>query len=228
MAAGPDKPVRIQLFVALLLGLVLVAAALYLWRRPRSQPEVTEGDKAASGGSAASVDSSSLSQAGSSFGVPLAVADAGAGGDGHNGLSLSEPRVVACHDKGKKTPADECDHVAAVEQALARAIEQSASCVPTSAGGGTIEYQAEVVFAKKKKPVTLSVPKSGRSMKNAKVVTACANAVKHAVMDLSVDGVQHSHAKYKISITATYPGPLRDGSSGTAKGKRGRHDSSSD
>lgn len=204
---------RVQLFVALLLGLVLVATALYLWRRPRSDVGPGDGEKPSAAGSASSGEGSSggsanVASTGGSSGSTGAQPDAGSSG---NGLSLSEPRILGCQDKGsKKTAAEDCDHVASVEQALARAIEQSSSCVPSSAGGGTIEYQAEVIFAKKKKPVTLSLPKGGRSMKNAKIVNACGNAVKHAVADLSIDGVAHNHAKYKISITATYPGPLKN------------------
>ena len=197
-----DRPVRIQLFVALLLGLVLVATGLYLWRRPRSLPEASAGD-AADGGA-----SSLAGLASAEGGVAAAAAQVDAGGAG--ALSLSEPRIVSCHDKGsKKTAPADCDHLGDVEQALARAIEQSATCVPAAAGGGTIEYLADVSFARKKNAVSVTLPKDGRSMKNTKALIACKSAVGRALHELAVDGVTHNHQRYKISVVATYPGPAK-------------------
>lgn len=205
--ANADRPVRIQLFVALLLGLVLVATGLYLWRRPRAVPD------AASAGSGETVPSPSAASATQAVlgdaGIAAAVAaqaEAGAA----NGLSVSEARVVGCHDKGtKKTPAGDCDHLPPIEQALQKAIEQSMACVPPTAGGGTIEYMVDVSFNRKKNAVKLSLPKGGRSMKNAKALAACKSAVARGLTDVAVEGVTHAHARYEIAITATYPGPVK-------------------
>jgi hypothetical protein len=201
-----DRPVRIQLFVALLVGLVLVATALYLWRRPSARADATpEGDTPDAEAPLVAADPAAMGDAAA---ASTAAADAGS----PNGISLSEPRVVSCRDHGKKksTAPEDCDHPEELEQALARAIEEAATCIPTSAGGGTIEYQADVTFTKKKSPVSFSVAKKGGSMKNAKALTACGKAVKRAVQDLSVEGMNHEHARYTIAITATYPGPLRN------------------
>lgn len=203
---GADRPVRIQLFVALIVGLVLVATGLYLWRR-KSGPE----------GAAEAASSAASAQAAASAtpdgGAPPAMAPTGAASGGAaagalaTGVTLSEPKVLACQDRGpKKTAAQDCDRLQPVEQALTKAIEQSASCVPQTAGGGTIEYVADVSFLKKR--VGLALPKGGRSMKNGKAVAACGQAVKRALSTFSVDGIQHAHQRYKISVTATYPGPV--------------------
>lgn len=198
-AATSDRPVRLQLFVALLVGLVLVATGLYLWRRPSARAEADEA-------AAASASASASAAAQASAAPP---ADAGP----PNGVALSDPHIVACHDRGsKKTPADECDHPSQVEQALARAIADASDCVPTSAGGGTIEYDATVSFAKKRNPVTVKVPKGSGSLKNAKAVAACGKAVKQGVSGLDLDGVPHEHASYTIAITATYPGAVKSAS----------------
>ena len=47
-------------------------------------------------------------------------------------------------------------HVVEVEKALAKAIEESATCVPKAAGGGTIQYVADVRLKKKSLNVTTS------------------------------------------------------------------------
>ena len=197
-----DRPVRIQLFIALLLGLVLVATGLYLWRRPRAAPEASVADGAGDGG--ASPSSLALADGG----VAAAVAQVEAGSS--SGLSIADPRVVSCHDKGtKKTAPADCDHLGDFEQALVRAVEQTASCVPESAGGGTIEYLADVSFARKKNAVSVTLPKDARSMKNTKALVACKTAVTRALHDVAIDGVTHNHQRYKISVVATYPGPVK-------------------
>src|ERR1700761_5663600 len=35
---GSERPVKLQLIIALVAGLILVAVPLYLWRRPRPEP----------------------------------------------------------------------------------------------------------------------------------------------------------------------------------------------
>jgi len=184
--AQADHPARLQMIVALVLGLVLVAIPLYLWRRPRAESVVVaSGD----GGAAPTVS------------VPAPAPP-------DEKIVVGDPRTTACHDPGpKKTSADQCDHLVDVEKALVKGIEEGASCAPKDTGGGTITYVADVSF--KKKSVQLTTPRDGRSMKNAKVVAACQSAVRGKVQAVSLDAVPHQHARYKIEITATYPGPVK-------------------
>ncbi|HTB76658.1 MAG TPA: hypothetical protein VK762_25600, partial [Polyangiaceae bacterium] len=136
--------------------------------------------------------------------APAALLDAG----GPSLVTLSEARVLACHDKGaRKTPAEQCDHVATVEQAFAQAISQTASCSSSSTAGGTIEYVADVSFLRRK--VKISLPRDGRSLHDRKVVGACATAVREAMDAVTLDGADHEHARYKISVTATYRGKIQ-------------------
>jgi hypothetical protein len=123
-------------------------------------------------------------------------------------VTLSEARVLACHDKGtRKTPAEQCDHVATVEQALEHAISQTASCSSSSNAGGTIEYVADVSFLRRK--VKISLPRSGRSLRDRRVVEACAVAVREAMDAVPLDSADHEHSRYKISVTATYRGKIQ-------------------
>jgi hypothetical protein len=198
-----DAPVRIQLFVALLLGLVLVATGLYLWRRPRSGPEPAAA--------AATADAAPATQAlVGDAGVGSVVAAQAEAGAAASSLSLSDAKVLGCHDKGtKKTAPEDCDHLPPIEDALNKAVSDSAACVPAAAGGGTIDYVVDVSFSRKKNAVKLSLPKGTRSMKNAKAVAACKSAVTRGLHDVTVDGVTHAHARYEIGITATYPGAVK-------------------
>jgi hypothetical protein len=212
-AAGAlaDRPVRIQLFVAALLGLVLVATGLYLWRRPQSGLEAAEGGAASATSAAAMTSSTDVLLA--DAGIAAAVAaqlhpDAGV----VNGVAISDARVVGCHDKGsKKTAASDCDHLPPVEQALAKAIGDAATCAPSAAGGGSLEYLVDVSFNRKHNPVKLSIPKDGGSMKSAKALVTCKSAVAKGIVDVPLDAVTHEHQRYEIAITATYPsgGPAR-------------------
>jgi hypothetical protein len=184
-----DRPARVQLIVTTVLGLVLVASGLYLWRRPRT---TADADASASAASAMAVEDAHS---------PVAALDAG----GPSPVTVSEPRIVGCHDKGsRKTPAEQCDHVATVEQALAQAIEQAAACGSTSTEGGTIEYLADVSFSRRK--VRVSLPRMGRSLRDRKVIGACATAVREAMQTVTLDSTDHQHARYQISVTATYRG----------------------
>jgi hypothetical protein len=183
-----DRPVRVQLVVALVLGLVLVATGL-LWRRPRASAE------------GAAAEGATLADAGApdEGGSALAAVDAAP-----PPVSLSEVRVVGCHDRGARVTAPEdCDHLATVEQALSHAIEESVACYPATLDSATIEYLADVSFSRHR--LRVSLPRSGRSTHDRKVVSACAAAVRES-MHVELDRIDHRHARYEITITATYKG----------------------
>jgi hypothetical protein len=193
-----DRPVRLQLVGALLLGLVLVASGLYLWRRPRSGGDGSSSEPAAAA-------PAPVSAAGDAGAVALVV-EAGTASP----IALSDPRVLTCRDRGsKKTPPDQCDHLASIEHALSNAISQAASCVPGPGAGGTIEYVADVSFSRHK--VTVSLPRAGRSVHDRKVLHACSTAVRGAMQGVALDGVDHQHARYQIAVTATYRGSSTGG-----------------
>ncbi len=189
---------RLQLFGALLIPFLLVATLLYLWRRPRAEP-----DAAALALVDAGFDAASSAEPRSSASESVKVS-----GTPPGPVSLGDIRVISCHDSGpKKTSADQCDRLTPVEQGLARAIQESASCLPESAGSGTIEYMLDVSFGRKKAPIQLTLPKAGRSFRNPKLVMPCAQAVRAKVTALSLDGLTHAHGRYKLSVIATYGSP---------------------
>jgi hypothetical protein len=192
--SSEDRPMRTQLVLGLLLGLLLLASGLYVWHRPHA---VEGGSDEASSGSAIDAEDAA---------VRLAVPDAEAA---NPAVVVSGTRTVGCHDRGPKhTLPDECDHLAAVEQALAHAVEQSAECAAPVEKGSTIEYVADVSFSRKKWRILL--PKAGRSVHDRKVVVACSSAVREAMEAAlpkgALENLEHQHARYEIAVTATYRG----------------------
>jgi hypothetical protein len=186
--AAEDRPVRIQLVAALILGLLLVASGLYLWRRPHATGDGTATESTAPD---AEVEDA---------GTVVVVVDAAPAP-----VSISEARILGCHDRGAKvTPAEECDRLAPVEQALTHAIEQSAACFPPTGDGATIEYVADVSFSRHK--VRVTTPRTGRSEHDRKVVSGCGTAIREAMHALELEGIEHHHARYEIAVTASYRG----------------------
>ena len=186
--AQVDRPARLQMIVALILGLVLVAIPLYLWRRPRAEPIVV---------------ATGATDAGTLTAVNL-----GSASTPDEKLVIGEAKTLSCHDPGpKKTAPEQCDHVVELEKAFAKAIEESATCVGRDAGGGTIIFLADVGF--KKRSVALTTPKEGRTLKSSRVAGSCEKAVRARLGNLPFDAMKHEHARYRISITATYPGPVK-------------------
>ena len=204
--AADDRPVRVQLVGALLLGLVLVASGLYLWRRPRSSDAASSDAPAASASAVVGSARSATRASAPSWATGSGGADAGSSGP----VSLSDARILACQDRGsKKTAPDQCDHLAPIEQALSSAIHEASSCVSGAPAGGTIEYVADVSFARHK--VNVSLPRAGRSVRDRKVLRACSTAVRGALQGVALDGMDHQHSRYKIAVTATYRGTSNGG-----------------
>lgn len=185
-----ERPARLQIVVALFLVLVLVVIPLYLWRRPRAEAiAVTPG----------AVDAGALPAVSAAPTAPVT----------EDKLVLGEPKILSCHDPGpKKTAPEQCDHVVELEKGFAKAIEDSASCVPREAGGGSVIYVLDVTF-KKKNALALATPREGRTLKSGKAVSACEKAVRAKASALPYDAMKHEHARYRVAITATYPGSVK-------------------
>jgi len=187
-----EQPQKWQTVAVVVLGVILVAVPLYLWRRPRSEASPVARDEASDAAASAMVE----------------LVDAAAEDDGaaRGGVVLGDARVIECRDPGAgRTPAEQCDHLAPFEKSLSQVILDARDCVPPGTGAGTITYLADLSFAHHKTSLVLSTPKDGRSLKAPKVVVACAAAVRRGVSAVPLDALTHAHAHYKIAITATYP-----------------------
>lgn len=200
--AGPEGPGRFQLIVVLLLILVLVTIPLYLCRRPVAIPEdpAKLGDVDASTMTTVEIDGSPATASN-----PSAPTSTDAGVTVPAGMVLSEAHVLECHDPGsKRTAPKDCDRLPALEHAFAQAIADNAACVPPGSGGGSILYDLDASYQRKKQPVMLTLPHEGRTLKNAKAINACAAGVKKSLASVTPTDVAHAHSRYKIEIVATY------------------------
>jgi len=115
------------------------------------------------------------------------------------GFTLEGP-LTTCGETTKPQK-DACDRLPSIEKALSQAIEDAKGCVSVNEPG-SIVYQFDVSF--KRGRVVLSLPKEGRSVRDPKVVAACASAIRSKIAPLAIEGAAHTHTRYKISFTASY------------------------
>jgi hypothetical protein len=177
-----DRATRVQMGVMLALGLALVAIPLYFWRRP-AKTDVKPTDPTAATAS-----------------LPVLLPSSSGTAPASPAVQVGEARILSCRDARKA--ADECDRIPAFEQALTKAVQESASCLPESAGGAAVQYVAEVNFARKK--VTVSAPKDGRSIKSAKLLKPCVAQIRRSMQLVGFEGVAHAHLRYRVAVVATY------------------------
>ncbi|MFT3775616.1 MAG: hypothetical protein QM820_60490 [Minicystis sp.] len=182
---GGERPVKLQIIIALVAGLIIFAVPLYLWRRPKPDPIPTAD--------AAVVDAGAPPAA-----SPIVAFDAGPAG----GISLSPFTTIKCEKPGPgKTPPERCDHVTTFEDALARAIRERPDCAPASKTAYTVSYVMETDFRRKK--LTLFTGKSSSiKREKAKELLRC---VKAAMPATDWGSISHQYVRYKVNVVATYP-----------------------
>jgi hypothetical protein len=190
-AAPSDTVARLQTIGAVGLGILLLAVPLYLWRRPRATEAVIHVD--------AGAPEPPRDAAPRTLALPDATTLAP--------VKVAAARILECHDKGSShTAPEQCDHLPLVEKALEDAITQSHACVPPDAGPGAMEFVVDLSFGRKKSPIAVNLPKTGRSYDNVKIAKACANEVRVRLGAIPLGSVTHAHARYKIAAVASYSG----------------------
>jgi hypothetical protein len=181
---GGERPVKLQLIFALVAGLILVAVPLYLWRRPRPE-SIPSAD-------AAVVDA----------GAPMPVSPVVAFDAGASGVSLSPFTTIKCENPGPgKTPPERCDHVATLEDSLARAVRDNEKCAPAAKESYSVSYVLETDFRRKR--LQLFAGKSSSIKRDkARDLLRC---VKRAMPTPDWTALPHQYARYKVNVVATYP-----------------------
>jgi hypothetical protein len=188
--ASGDKPLRVQLIAALLLLLVLVVVPLYLWRRPRA---------------AATEETTSASASAALVPAPIETSAPPDPAKLHtkDGVTVSDAKVVGCHDRGSKhTAPGACDRVPGLESAIGKAILDASSCVPAGTPAGAIAFVIDASYSRHKSPIHVAHQKTGTTMP-PHVVAACVAEVKRVLGTAALDST-HAHGKYDIEIDATY------------------------
>ncbi len=189
LGSGGQQPVRVQMIIGLVVGLVLVALPLYLWRRPeQATAESLE---------ALNTDGGVFAQSGSAPYVPLLDASVGAK------VKLGRFEVIRCQDPGPgKTPPSRCDSIEYFEDALARAIQDNALCAPSTKTGATISFVLDFSFRRKNWKVyrgkSSTLPKS-----RTKELFLCVTKAMPTSIDWS--SIPHQHSRYVVNVKATFP-----------------------
>lgn len=188
---GGDRPLRAQLVVALVVGLVLLAVPLYLWRRPSGTENAPKD-----GGSDAKL-SAALGDA--------ALAGAVDGGARDERIKLGKLQRIKCSASpgARGQEGNLCDQLGAIEQALEKAVRESRECAPKAKQEGSINYVLNVDFASKKLHIFPGASGSWRGPQARKA----AKCVLQNVPAPAWDSIQHQYRYYQIAILATYAPP---------------------
>ncbi|MBI3203509.1 MAG: hypothetical protein HYZ29_18370 [Myxococcales bacterium] len=189
---GGDRPLRAQLIVALVVGLVLLAVPLYLWRRP-------------SGTENAPKDAGGAGDAGT------AASDAEAPAPGSPDAGQTNERVkvgnvlrVKCGASARGGQEGSlCDRLPFFEEQLTRAIRDNVDCAPKAAKDGSINFVLTVDFRARKVHVFPGQSGSWRGPA-ARKAAAC---VKRALSAPDWAGLSHQHKYYSLAVLATYAAP---------------------
>ena len=187
---GGDRPLRAQLVIALVVGLILLGVPLYLMRRPSG----TENAPVDGGLSDAWVVASDARRDAGSDG----------GGDGH-AVKLGPVQRVKCSASPGSSGQEGalCDSLEFFEKALAESIRKNVACAPRTGKQGTLNYVLKIDFRNK----TLGVfPGASGEWKGPQARRA-ATCVRRALPAPPWDTIQHQYRYYMIAIMATYPPP---------------------
>lgn len=186
---GGERPLRAQLVVALVVGLVLLAVPLYLWRRPSGTENALKD-----GGAADARNDAPIAASGS----PLEL-DAGAA---EERVKLGLPQRVRCGASSKGgREGTLCDGLPVFEAALSKAIRENVDCAPKLQKEGSINYVLNVDFVGQKLHV---FPGASGSWKGP-VARKAAACIKRALPAPDWSNIQHQHRYYSIAVMATYP-----------------------
>ncbi len=177
------------MIIGLVVGLVLVAVPLYLWRRPEHVPTPDGAATAADGGVAALDGAVSY--------VPLVDASALS-----SNVKLSPYKTLKCQDPGPgKTPPERCDHITFFEDALARAIRENTLCAPSTKTGSTISFVMDISFRRKE----LKIYRGKSSSLPASRTKELFRCVTRAMPTAEWGSIPHQHSRYVVNLKATYP-----------------------
>lgn len=186
---------RVQIILALVAALVLVAVPLYLWRRP--QPANIPSADAATSSQAPAVPTPTVGSP-SAMGSTLGPA----GAPGAVQVEVAPVKTLKCQDPGPgRTPTERCDGIRYFEDGLTRAIKDSAACAPPSKNGYVVSYVLEFHFGKKRTNLFLG-KSTTLSKSKRKELLRC---VERGLTTPDWDRIPHQHLKYTINAVASYP-----------------------
>jgi hypothetical protein len=187
--ASSERLLRAQLVIALVLGFTLLAVIVYMMRRP-SGTEHAEQPSASASASAAPTPTIVRTKVEAPKAPPPRV-------------KLSAVQHLKCGASAKVPASDSnlCDSLPFFEQALQKAIVDTADCAPPPKEEGTINYVLIVDFPKRDARIYPGRSGSWKG-KQAKKAAEC---VKHALSAPNWETMSHQYRYYMLSALATYP-----------------------
>ena len=189
LGSGGQQPVRVQMIIGLVVGLVLVAVPLYLWRRPQMATDATQEVPVSD--SAFPMDGGVLQPY-----VPLMDASVAPK------VKLSSFEIIRCQDPGPgKTPPSRCDKIDYFEDALEKAIQENVLCAPSTKTGATISIVMDYSFRRK----TLKIYRGKSSTLPKSRTNELFRCIKKAMPTPDWGSIQHQHSRYVVNVKATYP-----------------------
>ncbi len=179
--------------IALVVGLVLLAVPLYLWRRPSGKENAAPGASARHDAGGDAVPSSHAQVTG---------LEAGSADDG---VKLAPVDRVKCSASpgSKGQEGNLCDHLSFFEDALEKAVRESKGCAPRTGKSGTLNYVLTVDFQHRR--VGAFAGASGKwKGPQARRATQC---MLKSLPPPPWDRIEHQYRYYQIAVMATYPAP---------------------
>lgn len=189
---GGDRPLRAQLVIALVIGLVLLAVPLYLWRRP-------------SGKDNAAPDASARHDGGGDAPSSHAQVTDLEAGTPDDGVKLGPVERVKCSasQRSKGEEGNLCDHLPFFEDALRKAIHGTKGCAPRTGRSGTLNYVLMIDFQHRR---VGAFPGASGRWKGPQARRA-AQCMLKSLPAPPWDRIQHQYRYYEIAVMATYPAP---------------------
>jgi hypothetical protein len=191
---GGERLLRTQLVIALILGFTILAVLLYLWRRPSGTEHAAQANGADPSASAAAAKTP----------VILRTKVEPPPKKPFERVKVGAVQHLKCGASPR--PSGEgslCDSLPFFEQALTKAITDTADCAPKGKEEGSINYVLVVDFHAH--DVRLYPGRSGTWRgKQAKTAAEC---VKRAIPAPVWDTVTHQYRYYKFAALATYASP---------------------
>jgi hypothetical protein len=192
---GGDRTIRAQLLIALVLGFSLVAAVLYMLRRPTSQAVI-----GVDGGADAMATTAPLAS-----GLIRTRLQAPSRKKREDKVTLGPVQRVKCSSSSRRrgNEGSLCDPLPFFEEALQKAIVDNVACAPRTGKEGTLNYVLTVNFTTKR--IHVFPGQSGEwKGPQAKQATKC---VLRSLPAPKWEQLSHQYRYYVLAILASYPAP---------------------
>jgi hypothetical protein len=175
------------MILGLVVGLVLVALPLYLWRRPDDSPKPLPQSPASAFASGRALPA---------YVPPVPPPSP------KSKVKLSPFKTLRCADPGPgKTPPERCDRISMLEEGLTRAIRENVSCAPDTRTGAMVSVVMDVHFRRKQLKLY-----RGKSSSLPKARTnELFRCIRRAMGSVDWARIPHQHVRYVVSVRATYP-----------------------